>query len=115
MFPGYVASQPGNVAPQAAQGFKSTLNTLHGTLQAAAAQALARSSQLLQRAYPTTLEFSSNTVSRPHGCLVRLKKDQISRGGGRDCALRQVGPPRGYHPFLLAVDKLRIENHDQHR
>ena len=31
MFPGYVASQSGNVAPQAAQGFTSTLNTLNGT------------------------------------------------------------------------------------
>jgi type IV secretion system protein TrbJ len=77
IFPGYVISQSGNVAPQAAQGFTSTLNTLSGTLQSAAAQA--QEFQAEQATF-TALE------AKNQGAIGQLQTIQV----GNEIALQQV-------------------------
>ena len=90
MFPGYVASQSGNVAPQAAQGFTSTLNTLNGTLQAAAAQA--QDFQAEQAAL-TTLE------AKNQGAIGQLQTIQV----GNEIALQQVQQLQMLRQLMVAM------------
>src|ERR1700691_3027623 len=90
MFPGYVASQSGNVAPQAAQGFTSTLNTLNGTLHAAAAQA--QDFQAEQAAL-TTLE------AKNQGAIGQLQTIQV----GNEIALQQVQQLQMLRQLMVAM------------
>ncbi len=90
MFPGYVASQSGNVAPQAAQGFTSTLNTLNGTLQAAAAQA---QDFQAEQATLTALE------AKNQGAVGRMQAIQV----GNEIALQQVQQLQMLRQLMVAM------------
>jgi len=90
IFPGYVASQSGNVAPQAAQGFTSTLNTLNGTLQAAAAQA---QDFQAEQATLTALE------AKNQGAVGRMQAIQV----GNEIALQQVQQLQMLRQLMVAM------------
>lgn len=90
MFPGYVASPSGNVAPQAAQGFTTTLNTLNGTLQAAAAQA-----QDFQAEQGTLTALEAKN----QGAVGRLQAIQV----GNEIALQQVQQLQMLRQLMVAM------------
>jgi len=90
MFPGYVAVPSGNVAPQAAQGFTTTLNTLNGTLQAAAAQA---QDFQAEQATLTALE------TKNQGAVGRMQTIQV----GNEIALQQVQQLQMLRQLMVAM------------
>lgn len=90
MFPGYVASPSGNVAPQAAQSFTATLNTLNGTLQAAAAQA---QDFQAEQATLSTLE------AKNQGAVGRMQAIEV----GNEIALQQVQQLQMLRQLMVAM------------
>jgi type IV secretion system protein TrbJ len=90
MFPGYVASPSGNVAPQSAQSFTTTLNTLNGTLQAAAAQ-----TQDFQAEQATLAALEAKN----QGAVGRMQAIQV----GNEIALQQVQQLQMLRQLMVAM------------